>query len=85
MLHIPACRESFGVAPLHNLGADSRREQYLLLEQATEVMAQAQEIMAGPQLSMQCWNALIACAARCGQLQRALEWHGNLQNQGLKV
>jgi pentatricopeptide repeat protein len=60
-----------------------RKERFLLLERALGVIQQAQQ--SGLKLSVECYNALIVCAGRCGQLNRALGMLETLQLQGLRT
>ncbi len=48
-----------------------RKERFVLMERAMGVAQEAQA--GGMKLTLVAWNSLLLCAARCGQLNRALE------------
>jgi pentatricopeptide repeat protein len=58
-----------------------RKEQYVLLERAMLLLKEAED--SGIRLSKPPWNALLVCAGRCGQLERAFSILDSMQQHGL--
>lgn len=58
-----------------------RKEQYVLLERAFQYVAEAEA--AHLTLEVPVWNALLLCAGRCGELNRAFEVLEMMQTRGI--
>ena len=61
--------------------AHERKEQYVLLEKAFQYVAEAEQ--AGIALASPVYNALLVCAGRCGELNRAFQVMEMMQQRGV--